>query len=125
MKLLDLALKDLITSDFLYYSWIDLKNKSKNLFNSSDIGRSEPLSKNWFNKTSVLIRRGTYDYKNVRSEDDRSSEYYPMYFSKKLFLRKLKNKIIENAFVLILESYLYDQDQAKLKNRNLTECLRL
>lgn len=121
MRLLDLKLRDLITSNFLYYSWVNLKSKKGNSFDLREINCNEPLSKYWFSKASLLIRNGVYDY-GINYKSNFSSLYS---FDKKVFLRKLKNKVIENAFLLILEPYFFNKSNSFSKNMNLTECLRM
>jgi hypothetical protein len=112
-------LKSLITREFLYYSWIDLKNKEKSFYSSSKVWVLEPLSKAWFEKTSFLIRRGDFIYNQKKI-----SGFNKFFFiRKKLSLRKVKNKIIENAFLILLKPYF--SDSSFIKDLNLTECVRL
>lgn len=119
MKFSSLRLKDLITSNLLYYSWVDLKSKKKGLFDSKESIYFEPLSKYWFDKTSLLIRSGNYAYNStsVLIYDDFARSY------KKIFMRKLKNKVLENAFLILLRPYFLNS--SNLEDINLTECLRL
>ena len=119
MKFLVLSIKKSITSDFLYYSWINLKNKKDSLFDSTKLQWTEPLSKSWFNKASKLIKEGNYVY----STYDASNLSYIRFSRKKLFLHRLKNKIVENAFLILIK--LRFSNNLYLNNINLTECLRL
>lgn len=119
MKSPNLKLKNSVTSELLYYSWINLKNNNEGLFESKASSFLEPLSKYWFDKASSLIRNGTYRYtiNNILKTGSLAYSY------KKTFLGKLKNKIIENAFLLLLKPYF--SFGSNLENINLTECLRL
>lgn len=119
MKFSDLNLKNSVNSDFLYYSWINLKNKRDFIIDSTRLKWTEPLSKSWFNKASILLRKGSYVYSTKNTSSFRNSSFS----YRKAFLQRLKNKIVENAFLLILESHL--SGVVYSKSINLTECLRL
>ena len=109
------TLSDVLTSHFLFFSWIDLRN-NKNIFSSfSSYKTSLPISKYWFEKTSALIRSGKASYNADRKI--RLSKYN----FKKKFLINLKAKIIENSFVLLLEPYFFCNH---INNRALTKCVR-
>jgi hypothetical protein len=94
-----------ITSEFLFLCWRDLLIKEKKV--NVDISRNknyfEPISKNWFKKTAILIKNGHLSYKIFKgslSSNDNSS---------KSLLNKVKFLIIQNAFTFVLrisfESY--------------------
>lgn len=93
---------DYITSELLVLCWQDLIVKEKN---SSTIYNNhqkffEPLSKNWFKKTSYLIINGNFNYK-IFNENLSLSKYS----STKSLLKKLKFLIIQNAFMIVLRVY--------------------
>lgn len=103
-KLEYFSFEQVMTSKFLFYAWIELRN-SKNYFSFSF--HNKYLRKSWFKNTSNLIANSQFTYKksvNITS------------------VRFLKNKIIENSILLFLFSFL------KKKNLNLnfplTECVR-
>jgi hypothetical protein len=96
-----------MTSKFLFYSWLDLKS-NKSFFSSIFISkRMRPLRKDWFKKASFLICKSQFIYKknlNINS----------------LFF--LKNKIIENAFLIFVHNIL--QSKNFDFSSSLTECVR-
>lgn len=97
MRKYKLRILDYITSELLVLCWRDLliKEKDYNSIYSNKIRFFEPLSKNWFKKTSYLIRNGNFNYKIF---DEKLS------LSKNL-LKKLKLLIIQNAFIVVLHVY--------------------
>lgn len=114
MRSNELLFRKLFTSSLLYYSWVKLKRELKYSFYST---KSQPISKNWFDKTSILIRNGSFTYSNSECIN------LEKIISKKKFLFILKNRIIENAFVILLEPFF--KVDFSFKSFNLTECLRL
>lgn len=115
MKTRKFTLSEVLTSHFLFFSWIDLKNNKKILSNFSSSEISVPISRYWFDKTSSLIRTGKASYKIERQ--NRINRYN----FKKKFLVNLKTNIIENSFVLLLEPcFLYNS----ISDGTSTEFLR-
>lgn len=111
-----LKIRHLVTPDLLFYSWNDIKTNNKFIFDLTKRGILEPISKSWFKKVALLIQKGNYIYANnnfIRSDN---------FYSQKNFLQVLKNKILENAFLLILKPSFREYF---LKDFSLTECLRL
>lgn len=119
MKSPDLTLRNLMTADFLYFSWLNLKSRNMIVFKASKKTHKEFISKYWFEKASSLITKGTYNYKIDCNQVYNNSSF----FHKKSFLMKLKNKVIENALLLIFKSHI--SRNSHFKNIALTECLRL
>nr|YP_010700262.1 putative group II intron reverse transcriptase/maturase mat2 [Euglena undulata]WCH63461.1 putative group II intron reverse transcriptase/maturase mat2 [Euglena undulata] len=111
-----LKIKRLITLDLLFYSWNDIKANNKFVFDLTKKGISEPISKSWFKKAALFIQKGNYNYENT------SMARLDKFYSQKNFLQVLKNKILENAFLLILKPSFREYF---FKDFNLTECLRL
>lgn len=111
-----IKMKRLITSDLLFYSWNDLKTGNKFIFDLTIKGSLDPISKSWFDKAATFIQKGIYTYANGKFV--RSDKFY----SQKNFLQVLKNKILENAFLLILRPHFRD---VFLRDISLTKCLRL
>jgi hypothetical protein len=111
-----LKIKRLITPDLLFYSWNDIKANNKFVFDLTKKGISEPISKSWFKKAALFIQKGNYNYENT------SMARLDKFYSQKNFLQVLKNKILENAFLLILKPSFREYF---FKDFNLTECLRL
>lgn len=107
---------EIVSCDFLYYSWLWLKKEKfflKTFFRYSE----EPISNFWFMNASSLLRSGMYNYiKNKNS-----------FLNKRSFninsLIRMKNEIIETAFFLrlfpLFERYYF------LKTLNLKKQLRL
>lgn len=120
LKFSNLILKNSITSNLLYYSWINLKNNRDNVFDLTFKSNIEPLSKYWFEKTSFLIRSGNYLYSN---KDNLLSSDRNVNFSNKISSSSVKDKIVENAFLILLK--LFFSTSFNSKNINLTECVRL
>jgi hypothetical protein len=94
MRIRSFLSRSAISPELLFYSWTDLKFNFKVFFNV-DFNRKlfEPISKKWFLKTSSLIRNGKFIYEKTN-------------FSPRLNLSSLSNlkfKIIENAFLKLLE----------------------
>jgi hypothetical protein len=117
MKTEKYSLSRLLTSHFLFFSWIDLKNNKK-LFSNLSNTTSFPISKSWFQKTSLLIRKGKSFYKF------RKKTYINKYNFKKKLLINLKVNIIENAIILLLEPYFSKYNTPGLEDFTLTECVR-
>jgi len=92
---------DYITSELLILCWQDLLAKEKD-FNTGYNNKRffEPLSKNWFTKTSYLISSGNFNYK-IFNENLSLSKYS----SSKSLLKKLKFLVIQNAFLVVLRVY--------------------
>lgn len=115
MKTRKVTLSKVLTSHFLFLSWIDLRNNKRILSNFSSSIVSIPISKNWFEKTSSLIRSGKASYKI-----DRRINVTRYNFKKRLILN-LKTSIIENSFVLLLEPYFFHH---LTDDKALIECSR-
>lgn len=94
-----LNIKHLITSELLFYSWNTLKVQNKILCDLSKKGVLEPISKVWFKKVAYFIQEGHYNY--IKGRFIKSDKFY----SKTKFLQLLKNKILENAFLIILKPH--------------------
>jgi len=116
MKSKMLTFSKVFTSNFLFYSWNDLKN-NKNLI-SSFSGKKviRPISKFWFEKTSLLIKSGKFIYKKNKDFNINCMN------SKRQLLVNIKNNIIENSFILLLEPYF--SDAIFINSFNLTESVR-
>lgn len=123
MKRTKINLRKLITTELLNYSWLDLKYKQKHLFNFFDIRFSEPLSRNWLNKISLLLTSRNYIFYSLANTSKNFSKNSSIFSFRKGLLKILKFKILENAFLLLIKSYLFRS--TLLQNINLTECLRL
>jgi hypothetical protein len=85
-----LILDSVFTSNLLVFSWNSLKVNKYFIFLSKDI--SYPITKIWINKTSFLIRKGRFIYKP---------------FFRNFSIYRLRFRIIENAFFLILKPFFY------------------
>ena len=108
------ALSDVLTSDFLIFSWFDIKNNKKPFSTILLDEISLPVSKSWFEKTSLLIKKGKtfYNFNQITRIN--------RYNLKKDFLVNIKTNIIENAIVLILEPFFFDSIGSRVFN--LIEC---
>lgn len=87
------------SSYFLYYSWIELKFL---ISSSSYYVPSKPVNTKWFLRTSLLLRKGMYNYNckkfiNWTRSDSKTFSFY-----------SLRNKIIENALFNILFPFVID-----------------
>lgn len=104
------------TCNFLFYSWNDLKNNKNRVSCFSGKKVLRPISKYWFEKVSLLIRSGKFVYKNNKNFNINCMN------SKRQFLVNIKNNILENSFILLLEPYFSD---AFFSNSfNLTDSVR-
>lgn len=82
--------QNLISEQLLIYVWNSLK------FDSSYIKTFEPISKTWFSKCALLIRKGIFSYENLYESNKNFC------YNKKNSLKLLKYKIIERAILNIL-----------------------
>jgi hypothetical protein len=99
-----LIFKQNFTWRLLFYSWKDLKRRffhSKNL-NGYDSFKIDSISSYWFVKTAEQIRKGSFVYKEHINNVNISQ-----YTTHKFLVNRLKQRIIENAFVILLEPYFY------------------
>lgn len=99
----------------LFFSWNCLKKQNKYLIlpYKKVLG---PITNNWFQKTSLLIKSGNYVYKNFNG----------FVINKYNFKKKTNNikfKIIENAFVYILEPYFKNFFLKEVDNPRVYVCL--
>lgn len=104
ISLKPLVFKRNFTWRLLFYSWKDLKRRylhSQNL-NKNNFSKIDPVSLFWFVKTADQIRNGTFIYKESKNSTIRSH-----YTIKNSLISRVKQRIIENAFVIILEPYFY------------------
>ncbi len=115
MLLFEFKKRKLITKQLLYYSWLCLQIKQKPLFYFFGNGFVEPLSKSWFNKSAILLKKGRYTFLKKNNNKTHNSN--------KFILRTMKNKTIEKTFLVILKLNLFKK--ISLDGINLTECLRL
>nr|YP_009541082.1 maturase [Lepocinclis steinii]AYQ93596.1 maturase [Lepocinclis steinii] len=89
--------KEMSTSYFLYYSWIELK-----VLANLDIGsKYRHISLRWFTKASFLLKSGLYDYSSNKLT------IFKVKLSKKKDLINLRNKIIEMAIFNIIYPFFY------------------
>lgn len=112
--------KEIITDNFLLYSWNELKMNKQKLCDFSKIESSRPISKSWFKRTSYLIQKGSYSYVSIKNIARKNNLNF-----KSKFLRTLKTKILENAFFLILKFYYFEGSLKSFEDVNLTECVRI
>jgi hypothetical protein len=82
-----------ITSEFLFFSFENLKYRNPILNKSIISYKILPLSKNWFVRISFLIRMNKISYTKFYSSNEQ------------ITVKSLKMSIIKNAFFLILKSY--------------------
>ena len=85
--------KEVITSQFLVYSWVSLKSNRNFRLIYFRKKKFEAINNKWFIRTANLIKNGNYVYKNLKD-------------TKFLSLSYLKNKIIENAILIYISSFL-------------------
>jgi hypothetical protein len=88
-----LFLRNVFTANLLSFSWSMLRLNIK--FKILDKFISHPINHLWFDKTSFLIRKGSFVYKSFN---------FTASFVKKHFFYYIKLKVIENAFFLLLKS---------------------
>lgn len=102
MRKYKLRILDYITSELLVLCWRDLliKEKNSNCIYNNKRRFFEPLSKNWFKKTSYLISTGNFNYKIFNEKLSLAKHPYT-----KNLLKKLKLLIIQNAFIVVLRVY--------------------
>lgn len=99
-----LVFKRNFTWRLLFYSWKDLKFRyfhSQNL-NKNHFSKVDPISTYWFVKTAEQIRKGNFCFKETKS-----ISYLSQFAIKNSLIGCIKQRIIENAFVIILEPYFY------------------
>lgn len=114
MKAYDLVLKKVLTPEFLQYSCNDLKYNKFIYFGPFSKFIFEPISKKWFSRVSYLIRTGEFVYQDLNFT--RRNKV----FNKGLLIGSLKFKIIENAFLKLLQP-VFPLDNIDF---DLNECLR-
>nr|YP_007317168.1 putative reverse transcriptase maturase [Monomorphina aenigmatica]AFZ88771.1 putative reverse transcriptase maturase [Monomorphina aenigmatica] len=114
MKASELVLRKVLTPEFLEYSFTDLKYNKFIYFGPSSKAIFEPISKKWFSRVSYLLRTSEFVYQ------DFNFTRINKFFSKRLLISNLKFKIIENAFLKLLQPFF------SLNNADfdLNECLR-
>ena len=86
-----MTFRELISEQLLFYAWNSLK------FDCTYIKTFEPISKSWFKKCALLMRKGSFDYDNLHEIDILFSK------TKKVSLKLLKYKIIEGAILNIIQ----------------------
>lgn len=99
-----LIFKQNFTWRLLFYSWKDLKRRffhSKNI-NGYNLFKIDPISSYWFVKTADQMRKGSFNYKEHGNKLVKSQ-----YNTNKFLVNRLKQRIIENALVILLEPYFY------------------
>lgn len=99
MKKYKSRLLSYITPELLFLCWRNLliTGKDINLIYVNEKNFSEPLSKNWFKKTSALIKSANFNYEIFNKD-----LYLPKHRVTKTFLNKVKCLIIQNAFIFVL-----------------------
>lgn len=104
ISLKPLVFKRNFTWRLLFYSWKDLKRRDLHFqnLNKYNLSKIDPVSIHWFVKTANQIRMGTFLYKESKKITNRSH-----YAIKNSLISRIKQRIIENAFVIILEPYFY------------------
>lgn len=112
------VLSNFFTLEFLIFSCNDLKNNSKMQLEFRNYKFYYPISRFWFERTSFLIRSGSFSYKNFSVLKVKNIDRFRN-FSISFF----KAKIIENAFLLLIRPYFFNS--FFFKSFNLTECLRI
>jgi len=106
MNIFVISFEKLFTYNLLLYSWNFLK-KNKQLYNDSREITFPGVSKCWLERVAFLISQGKFNYKSFTITNSSNS--------KKRIKSILKLKIIENAFALLLVTYL----RASLTNNNI------
>lgn len=110
-----LFFNNVFDKDVLFFSWNYLKKQNKSLiFPYKKV--LAPITNSWFQKTSLLIKSGNFVYKNFNGS----------FISKYNFKKKTNNikfKIIENAFVSILQPYFKSVFYKEVGNSRLYLCL--
>ena len=103
-KVKTFSFESIMSSKFLFYAWIDLKNNKNYLISTK---YKKCLRKNWFKHASYLISKSNFKYQKSFNNNS---------------LTFLKNKIIENAILIYINSFF------KINNSNfnsfLTEFVR-
>lgn len=112
--------KEIITGDFLFYSWKEFRRNKQNLLDVSILESFRPIPKSWFKRTAFLIKQGKYPYFYKVNNLFKSGLNY-----QKVSLHNLKIKIIETAYFLILKLYYFEVYFTPFIDVRLTECLRL
>nr|YP_009137058.1 maturase [Euglena viridis]AJF21611.1 maturase [Euglena viridis] len=89
----------LFTSEFLLFSWNDLKNNKNFYLNFQNSKKNfYPISKLWFIRVSTLIQSGRFLYKTKKKKKF-------LFMSNKKKIHNIKIQILENAFLLIMQPY--------------------
>lgn len=95
----EISVVSYVTPELLFLCWRNLivrKNKSSfSRINENNF--FEPLSKNWFKKTSDLINSGDFDYKIFRKK----LYFYNPQACKKI-LNSVKCLVVQSAFIFVL-----------------------
>jgi hypothetical protein len=94
----NLSLINKLSSELLFFSWVELK---KNCIYSSELLDNiyiYPISRGWFYKVPSLIKAGKFSLK-------RRHLTINMYNGKKNYSSLLKNQVFEYAFILLLQPF--------------------
>ena len=63
--------KEVITSQFLVYSWVSLKSNRNFRLIYFRKKKFEAINNKWFIRTANLIKNGNYVYKNLKGKNGR------------------------------------------------------
>lgn len=96
--------KQSFTWRLLFYAWKDLKDRyvnsrNINVYNSLKV---DPISSFWFIKTADQISKGSFKY-----EKQKNGNCTNQYTGQKSLIKRIKQRIIENALVILFESYFH------------------
>lgn len=109
-------LEKFFTAEFLLFSWNDLKNNKQISISFREKVLFRPISALWFEKTALLLKNGKFSYKKIKTIKINN-------YTLKNCNSFYKAKIVENAFLLIVKPYFYNN--FFFKNFDLTQCLRI
>lgn len=110
------VLEKFLTSDFLVFSWNDLKKRTRTIADFSEKKAFKPISKVWFEKSSLLVRKGKFNYQKF-------SKIRTYNLKQEISISFCKAKILEHAFLLIIRPYFINSSY--FKSFDLTQCLRI
>lgn len=116
MFILFLSFKKVFNANLLFYSWNCLKKQNSFLILSHK-QTFGPISHVWFRKTSLLINSGNFIYKKFNVSVINRYNY------KKRVLSCIKFRVIENAFLYLLEPYFKSFFSRENLNRREYVCL--
>lgn len=118
VKNYNLNLLNFVTPEFLFFSWKQIKVKTKmhNMFFEKKF--FYPPSRLWFIKTSLLIRKSNFYYSYLFTSTFVSSFLDNLFISSFINLKFL---IIQNAFLILMKPFFYNLGR---NSYNLSKYLR-